>query len=120
MEQIDFTLLGLLLFVASLVAMITRRLRLPYSVGLVAAGILLAFLPLGIGVALTPELVFTVLLPPLIARPSDPDTAAPLSAMIGAPVAPSCVAAASRITGPLIVGSAAPLTLIVAAPPPLA
>jgi monovalent cation:H+ antiporter, CPA1 family len=66
LEQIDFTLLGLLLFVASLVAMITRRLKLPYSVGLVAAGILLAFLPIGLDVALTPELVFTVLLPPLI------------------------------------------------------
>ncbi|MDQ4086631.1 MAG: cation:proton antiporter [Pseudomonadota bacterium] len=66
MQDVDFALLGLLLFVASLVAMITRRLKLPYSVGLVAAGILLALLPVGLDVALTPELVFTVLLPPLI------------------------------------------------------
>jgi CPA1 family monovalent cation:H+ antiporter len=34
--------LGLILLVASVVAMISRRIRLPYSVGLVAAGILLA------------------------------------------------------------------------------
>jgi CPA1 family monovalent cation:H+ antiporter len=66
MDRIDFPLLGLLLFVASLVAMITRRLNLPYSTGLVAAGLLLAFLPLGFAVQLTPEMIFTVFLPPLI------------------------------------------------------
>ena len=33
---------ALLLLIAAVVAMLTRRLRLPYSVGLVAAGILLA------------------------------------------------------------------------------
>ncbi|HEX4738268.1 MAG TPA: sodium:proton antiporter [Allosphingosinicella sp.] len=62
----DFPLLGLLLFVACLVAMITRRLKLPYSAGLVAAGLALALLPIGFKVALTPELVFTIFLPPLI------------------------------------------------------
>jgi CPA1 family monovalent cation:H+ antiporter len=66
LEDINFALLGLLLFVASLVAMITRRLNLPYSVGLVAAGIGLALVPGGIDLELTPQLVFTVLLPPLI------------------------------------------------------
>jgi CPA1 family monovalent cation:H+ antiporter len=64
--EFDFFTLGLLLFVASLVAMITRRLGLPYSAGLVAAGILLALLPFGFDLPLTPELVFTVFLPPLI------------------------------------------------------
>jgi CPA1 family monovalent cation:H+ antiporter len=63
---IDFPLLGLILFVACLVAMITRRLKLPYSAGLVAAGLALALLPLGVEVRLTPELIFTVFLPPLI------------------------------------------------------
>jgi CPA1 family monovalent cation:H+ antiporter len=63
---IDLTLLGLLLFVASLVAMVTRRLNLPYSVGLVAAGIALTFLPFDTHIPLTKELVFTVFLPPLI------------------------------------------------------
>ena len=66
MQPVDFPLLGLLLFVASLVAMITRRLKLPYSAGLVAAGLALAVLPLGLQVALTPELIFTIFLPPLI------------------------------------------------------
>ena len=46
--------------------MITRRLNLPYSVGLVAAGILLAVLPFGLELPLTPELVFSVFLPPLV------------------------------------------------------
>ena len=36
---------ALLLLIAAVVAMLTRRLRLPYSVGLVAAGIFLAALP---------------------------------------------------------------------------
>jgi len=48
------------------VAMVTRRLNLPYSVGLVAAGILLALLPFGLELPLTPELVFSVFLPPLV------------------------------------------------------
>ena len=58
-----------LLLIAAVVAMLTRRLRLPYSVGLVAAGIVLAFIPLPstvVPVALSKELVFTVLLPPLL------------------------------------------------------
>ncbi len=59
-------MLGLLLFVSSLVAMVTRRLKLPYSVGLVIAGLALALLPFGFDMPLTPELVFTVFLPPLI------------------------------------------------------
>jgi len=63
---IDFPMLGLLLFVACLVAMITRRLKLPYSAGLVAAGLALALLPVGFDMRLTPEMIFTVFLPPLI------------------------------------------------------
>jgi CPA1 family monovalent cation:H+ antiporter len=56
----------LLLLIAAVVAMLTRRLRLPYSAGLVAAGILLAGLPFAPKVALTKELVYTALLPPLL------------------------------------------------------
>src|SRR4051794_32143184 len=66
MRAIDFPMLGLILFVACLVAMITRRLKLPYSAGLVAAGLALALLPLGLKVTLTPALIFTIFLPPLI------------------------------------------------------
>lgn len=58
--------IGLLLFVACLVAMVTRRFRLPYSVGLVLAGLGLSALPVAIDLSLTPALIFTVFLPPLI------------------------------------------------------
>jgi monovalent cation:H+ antiporter, CPA1 family len=57
---------ALLLLIATVVAMLTRRLRLPYSVGLVAAGIVIALLPFAPQVTLTKELLFTALLPPLI------------------------------------------------------
>jgi len=56
----------LLLLIGAVVAMLTRRLRLPYSVGLVAAGIILAILPFVPKVSLTKELIFTALLPPLL------------------------------------------------------
>ena len=56
----------LLLLIAAVVAMLTRRLRLPYSVGLVAAGMALAMLPLSLKITLTKELIFDTLLPPLI------------------------------------------------------
>jgi monovalent cation:H+ antiporter, CPA1 family len=58
--------IGLILLLACLVAMITRRLHLPYSVGLAAAGIGVATLGGGANLILTPELIYTVLLPPLI------------------------------------------------------
>ena len=66
MPDLSITTLGVLLLTASLVAMLSRRLKLPYSVGLVVAGIALALLPRGIDVPLSRDLVFTVLLPPLI------------------------------------------------------
>src|ERR1700690_342508 len=57
---------ALLLLLSAVVAMVSRRLRLPYSVGLVAAGIVIALLPSVPAVSLTKELLFSVLLPPLI------------------------------------------------------
>jgi CPA1 family monovalent cation:H+ antiporter len=56
----------LLLLIAAVVAMLTRRLRLPYSVGLVTAGIILAVLPFAPKIFLTKDLIFTALLPPLL------------------------------------------------------
>jgi CPA1 family monovalent cation:H+ antiporter len=56
----------LLLLIAAVVAMLTRRLRLPYSVGLVTAGMILAALPFAPNAVLTKELIFTALLPPLL------------------------------------------------------
>ena len=57
---------ALLLLIAAVVAMLTRRLRVPYNVGLVAAGMALALLPFSPNVPLTKDLLFTALLPPLI------------------------------------------------------
>jgi len=56
----------ILLLIAAVVAMLARRLRVPYSIGLVCAGIALAISPLTPAVQLTKELVFGTLLPPLI------------------------------------------------------
>ena len=64
--ELDFQTGALLLLIAAVVAMLTRRLRLPYSVGLVAAGIILAILPFAPKVALTKDLIFIALLPPLL------------------------------------------------------
>jgi CPA1 family monovalent cation:H+ antiporter len=64
--ELDVQTGALLLLLAAVVAMVTRRLRLPYSVGLVIAGIGLAVLPFAPNVSLTKDLVFTVLLPPLL------------------------------------------------------
>jgi CPA1 family monovalent cation:H+ antiporter len=55
-----------LLLIAAVVAILTRRLRMPYSVGLVATGMAIALLPFAPRVTLTKDLVFTGLLPPLI------------------------------------------------------
>jgi CPA1 family monovalent cation:H+ antiporter len=64
--ELSFERAALLLLIAAVVAMLTRKLRLPYSVGLVAAGIVLALLPFSPGISLTKDLLFTGLLPPLI------------------------------------------------------
>jgi CPA1 family monovalent cation:H+ antiporter len=58
--------LALALLIAAVVAMLTRRLRLPYSVGLVAAGIVLAMFSLGGNFALSKEIIYVALLPPLL------------------------------------------------------
>ncbi|NUR10688.1 MAG: sodium:proton antiporter [Bradyrhizobium sp.] len=63
-----FTLapIGVLLMVACLIAMLTRRLGLPYIVGLVVAGFLIALLPEGPNLPLSRELIFNIFLPPLV------------------------------------------------------
>ncbi|WP_267387401.1 sodium:proton antiporter [Sphingomonas sp. GC_Shp_3] len=66
MAHVDIPALGLLLLVACLVAIVTRRIGLPYSVGLVVAGIALSLVGYRSQIVLTPELIFTVLLPPLV------------------------------------------------------
>jgi CPA1 family monovalent cation:H+ antiporter len=56
----------LLLLVAAIVAMLARRFRMPYSVGLVVAGISLSLLHVVPPIRFSRELIFTILLPPLI------------------------------------------------------
>jgi monovalent cation:H+ antiporter, CPA1 family len=58
--------LEVLLLVAALVAILAARLRVPYVVGLVIAGIALSFFHLKPELDLTKELIFTALLPPLV------------------------------------------------------
>ncbi|HUP67520.1 MAG TPA: cation:proton antiporter [Sphingomicrobium sp.] len=58
--------IGILLLVACLIAMLSRRLGLPYIVGLLVAGFLVALLPNAPDLPLSRELIFNVLLPPLV------------------------------------------------------
>lgn len=55
-----------LMIVALAVALIAHRLRLPYTVGLVIAGIVLAFSPIHLGLVLTQDIIFQIILPPLL------------------------------------------------------
>ncbi len=55
-----------LLGVAMLVAILARRLNLPYTVGLVLTGLALALARVEIGVTLTHDVIFDVILPPLL------------------------------------------------------
>ena len=58
--------IGLLLVVAALVAIVCERVRVPYTVGLVVAGLVLAVAPLPITIPLSKTLIYTYLLPPLV------------------------------------------------------
>lgn len=60
-EQIEF-----LLLVAAIVAMLARLLKIPYTIGLVIAGLVLAFVPFPTAVELSKELIFIIFLPALV------------------------------------------------------
>jgi monovalent cation:H+ antiporter, CPA1 family len=62
----DFSQFGFLLLLSALVAMVTRRLRMPYTVGLVLAGMALYFSHFSIKWHLSKDLIFSVFLPPLV------------------------------------------------------
>jgi CPA1 family monovalent cation:H+ antiporter len=66
MDSVSLAPIGILLIVACLIAMLSRRLGLPYIVGLVVAGFLVALLPNSPSFPLSRELIFNVLLPPLV------------------------------------------------------
>ncbi len=59
------TLILELLLIVSIVAVVVRRFRIPYTVGLVLAGLALSFRP-PIKIELTPELILAILIPPLV------------------------------------------------------
>ncbi len=60
-EQIE-----LFLFVAAIVAMVARLIKIPYTIGLVIAGIAIAFVPFPNHVELSKELIFVFFLPALV------------------------------------------------------
>jgi len=62
----DVAQLGLLLLVSAVVAMLTRRMHLPYTVGLVLAGMGLYFSHVYLKWHLSRDLIFFVFLPPLV------------------------------------------------------
>jgi CPA1 family monovalent cation:H+ antiporter len=57
-----------LLVLASVVAMVVQRIRVPYTVGLVLVGIIVPSHALGLGLssAMSPSIIFALLLPPLL------------------------------------------------------
>ena len=66
MNGISLAPIGILLLVACLIAILTRKLGLPYIVGLLVAGFLIALLPNSPDMPLSRELMFNILLPPLV------------------------------------------------------
>ena len=54
------------LLVAIVVAILARRMRLPYTVGLVVTGAGLAALHADVGIGLTHEFIYAIALPPLL------------------------------------------------------
>ncbi len=65
-EGLSIEVIELILLVGAVVAIVARRFRFPYTVGLVAAGLILAVIPFTLEVPFNKELLFKVLLPPLI------------------------------------------------------
>lgn len=66
MENLKIEQIVLIICIGAIVAVIARRLKIPYTVGLVAAGFFIAFLPLELEINFSKDLLFKVLLPPLI------------------------------------------------------
>ncbi len=62
----NIELILLLLFAVALLAILARRLRVPYPILLVLGGLLLGFVPFLPRIQLAPDLVFLVFLPPLL------------------------------------------------------
>src|SRR6516164_4749848 len=61
LEEIIF-----IIVIGSLMAIVARRLKIPYVIGLVVAGILLSLLPVQVDIPFSKDFIFEVLLPPLV------------------------------------------------------
>jgi CPA1 family monovalent cation:H+ antiporter len=66
LDQGSLASIGVLLLVACLIAMLTRRFGWPYAVGLAAAGFGIAFLPNAPDFRLSRNLIYFIFLPPLV------------------------------------------------------
>ena len=66
-ENIIFVeeIIVILLLIASIVAIVARRLRLPYTVGLVLIGLLLSVLS-PVAIKISPQIILALLVPPLV------------------------------------------------------
>ena len=66
MEFIKIEQLEMIMLIGAIVAILAKRLKIPYTVGMVIAGIVITFLPLEFNGNFSKPLLFGVLLPPLI------------------------------------------------------
>ncbi|CAN5692222.1 cation:proton antiporter [soil metagenome] len=64
--ELNIERIELLLLIAAGVALLARRLHLPYTVGLTLAGMVVALAHISFEIELTKELIFSAFLPPLI------------------------------------------------------
>jgi CPA1 family monovalent cation:H+ antiporter len=65
--NISIEYIATFLLIAAIVAMAARRLKIPYTVGLMLTGIVLAVSPFpSDDIEITKDLIFTIFLPPLI------------------------------------------------------
>ena len=66
MESLGIEQIQIVVLAGAIVALISRRLKIPYTVGLVVAGLIVAFFHLPLGINFSKNLLFKALLPPLI------------------------------------------------------
>src|SRR2546429_5758509 len=116
MPELTLIPVGVLLLIACLIAIVSRQSGLPYSVGLVAAGLLVALLPNGPQIQLSRDLIFDIFLPPLIfeaalqlewRRFRDELPLTLVLALVGVAIAAAAVAGGiPRIAGRNLIGAA--------------
>ena len=66
MESLGIEQIQIVVLAGAIVALISRRLKMPYMVGLVIAGLIVAFFHIPLGISFSKDLLFKALLPPLI------------------------------------------------------